>query len=53
MEQKDIVAIAQLPSKEELLSRMVASIKSPMSGLINVFEGNTRNLIHLLSKVNK
>ena len=43
--------LGQLPSKQELLGRLLGSIKSPISGLVNVLEGNLRNLVYLLSQL--
>src|SRR3990167_9809194 len=36
--------IASLPSKEELLGRLVGSIASPMSGFLTVMQGNIKYL---------
>lgn len=41
--------IAALPSKEELLGRLVGSIASPMSGFLNVIQGNIKGLIHIIA----
>ncbi len=43
--------IAFLPSKEELLGRLVGSIASPMSGFLNVMQGNIKGLIVALSAI--
>ncbi|HMB26418.1 MAG TPA: 50S ribosomal protein L10 [Patescibacteria group bacterium] len=43
--------LSQLPSKEELLGKMVGSIKAPISGLVNVLQGNLRGLINVLSAI--
>jgi len=52
-EMEEIVALAQIPSKEELLSKVVSSIFSPVSNFVNVLQGNIRGLINILSKVKK
>jgi large subunit ribosomal protein L10 len=43
-----IVSLAQLPSKQELLAKLVGGISSPLSGLNNVLSGNLRKLIYIL-----
>ena len=50
---EEIKELAAIPSKQELLARLVNSIKSPLSGLVNVLEGNFRNLVGLLSAIKK
>jgi len=51
MEQEDVVALAKLPSKEELLAKVVGSLKAPVSGLVNVLGGNLRGLINVLTAI--
>gem|GEM_PF-187800 len=46
-----IVALAKLPSREILLGQVVRMVASPLSGLITVLSGNTRNLINLLNNL--
>ena len=43
--------LAQIPSKNELLGKLVASISSPISGLVNVLEGNIKGLIYILKQI--
>jgi len=43
-----IISLAQLPSKQELLSKLVGSISSPISGLVNVLQCNLRKLVYIL-----
>ncbi|MDO8444256.1 MAG: 50S ribosomal protein L10 [bacterium] len=40
--------LAALPSREELLGRIVGSIASPLSGMVNVLSGNLRGLVNVL-----
>ena len=42
--------IASLPSKEELLGRLVGSIASPISGFLNVMQGNIKGLVRVLAQ---
>ncbi|OGY43169.1 MAG: 50S ribosomal protein L10 [Candidatus Buchananbacteria bacterium RIFCSPLOWO2_01_FULL_39_33] len=41
-----IQALAKLPSKSELLAKAVGSIAAPLSGLVNVLQGNIRGLVY-------
>jgi len=50
-EAQDIITLAQLPGKEELLARLVRTIEAPVSNFVNVLEGNIKGLIYLLTKV--
>ncbi|MBU2579899.1 50S ribosomal protein L10 [Patescibacteria group bacterium] len=43
-----ILSLAKLPSKQELLGKLVGSIASPLSGMVNVLQGNLRGLICVL-----
>ncbi|MCK4326635.1 50S ribosomal protein L10 [bacterium] len=44
---------ATLPSKEDLLAKVAANIKSPLSNLVNVLRGMITNLIYVLQAVKK
>ena len=48
---EEIVALAQLPSKEELFAKLVGSISSPLSGMSNVLQGNIKGLIVALGAI--
>lgn len=41
--------LASLPSREELLAKMVGSIASPLSGMVNVLAGNIRGLVNVIN----
>ncbi len=47
---EDVRSIATLPSREELLSKLVGSLASPTTGLVRVLQGNIRGLVTVLSK---
>ncbi len=47
----EVIAIAELPGREELLSRLVRGIASPLSGLVSVLQGNLRSLVYVLSAI--
>lgn len=44
-----VKSLAALPTKPELLAKMLGSIKAPLSGLVNVLEGNLRGLVVVLN----
>jgi large subunit ribosomal protein L10 len=46
-----IKTLATLPSKEELLAKVVGSINAPVSGFVNVLAGNLRNLANVLNAI--
>jgi len=48
-----IVALAELPSREALLARYVGSIRAPISGLVNVMEGNIRGFVQVLNAISQ
>ncbi|MFZ5559465.1 MAG: 50S ribosomal protein L10 [Patescibacteria group bacterium] len=47
----EIKELAKIPSREELLAKLVWSIKSPITGLVNILEGNIRNLLGVLNVI--
>ena len=46
-----MLALAKLPSREELLSKVMASIKSPATNLVFVLQGTVRNLVYVLDAI--
>ncbi len=46
-----IIDLAKLPSKEELLVKVVGSIRNPISGFVNVLSGNLRSLVGVLVSI--
>ena len=51
VEADKIKFLAKLPSKPELLGQLVGSIKAPLTGLVNVLQGNLRGLVQVLKAV--
>lgn len=45
--------LATLPSKQELLAKLVGSIKSPITGFAQVLSGNLRGLVQVLRSVSE
>ena len=52
-EKEPMKAIANLPSREELLGRFVGSVASPLSGFASVLQGNIKGLVYILANVKK
>ena len=48
---EEIKELAKIPSREELLAKLVWSIKSPVSGFVNVLSGNIRNLLLIFKQI--
>lgn len=46
-----VKSLAGLPSRQELLSRLVGSINAPVSGFVNALAGNLRNLVGVLNNI--
>lgn len=47
----EIKTLAELPSREELLARMLRSMNAPVSGLVTVLNGTIRSLVYALNAV--
>ena len=47
----EVKALAELPSREELLAKLVGSMQAPISGLVNVLQGTIRNFVYTLEAV--
>lgn len=46
-------ALAELPGKQELYSKMVGSLNAPISGFVQVMAGNLRNLVGVLKAISE
>ncbi|TAL20477.1 50S ribosomal protein L10 [Patescibacteria group bacterium] len=46
-----VISLAKLPSKQELLAKLVGSLNSPVSGLVNVLAGNLRGLLTVFKAI--
>lgn len=47
----EVKAVAELPSREKLLAKLVGSMQAPISGLVNVLQGTIRNFVYTLEAV--
>jgi large subunit ribosomal protein L10 len=45
----EVEQLAKLPSKLELQAKVVGTIAAPLSGFVNVLQGNIRNLVYALN----
>ncbi len=50
---EEINALADLPSKEELLAQVLRGMQSPLVGMANVLQGPLRNLVNVLDAIRK
>ena len=51
MDAAGVKTLARLPSKEELLAKLVGTINAPVSGFVNVLAGNLRGFVCALSAI--
>jgi large subunit ribosomal protein L10 len=47
----DIRALANLPSKEQLVARVLGGLNSPITGFVNVLSANLSGLVRALGKI--
>jgi len=48
---EQVTQLANIPSKAELLAKMLGSLKAPISGFVNVLKGNIRGLVCVLNAI--
>jgi len=48
---KEVLALARLPGREQMLGQLVGALTCPLRGLIVVLRGNMRNLVGVLSQL--
>ena len=51
VDKEKVIELAQLPSRNELLARLVGSLRSPISGFVNTLRNNIKGLIYALSAI--
>jgi len=49
----EVTVLAQLPSRQELIGRMIGSLSAPVSGFVNVLQGNIKGLVLALNAISK
>jgi large subunit ribosomal protein L10 len=48
---KQVEALAELPTKEQLIAMLLRTLQGPIAGLVNCLQGNIRNLVYVLDAV--
>ena len=48
---EEVVALAKLPSREQLIAQTVGTIASPLSGFVRVINGNLSGLVYALKAI--
>lgn len=48
---EEVLALSKLPSKEELLAKLVGTLNAPIAGFVNVLAGNLRGLVQVLKAI--
>ncbi len=51
LKREKIIEMSQLPTKNEMLQRLLKSISSPLTNLIYVLEGNIKGLLYVLREI--
>ncbi len=49
----DVLALSKIPPKEILLAQLTGSIAAPISGFVNILQGNLRGLINCLQAISE
>lgn len=49
--ESNLKILSTLPSREELIARVVGRMKSPLNGVVNVFGGTQRKFVTVLSRI--
>jgi large subunit ribosomal protein L10 len=48
---EEVIALAQLPSKEELLAKFVGTINAPVAGFVRALSGNISGFVRVLKAI--
>lgn len=48
-----VETLAKLPGKQELIARVVGTMKGPINGFVYALKGNLKNLVYVLSSIKK
>lgn len=51
IDHEKVKSLAKIPPREVLLAQALAGMKAPISGLVNVLQGNLRGLVQVLNQV--
>jgi large subunit ribosomal protein L10 len=47
----EVKALADLPSREELIAKLLGSMNAPISNTVNVLQGVIRNAVYVLDAI--
>ncbi len=50
---EEVKSLAELPSREVLMAKLLGTMAAPMKNLLYVLEGNTRGLLYVLANAKK
>lgn len=53
LNEKDVIALAKLPTRDILLAQVIAAMQAPIRGLAVVLQANIRNLAVVLQKISE
>lgn len=53
IDKNQVAALSKLPSKQELLGRLVGTLNAPISGFVNTLAGVPRGFVHVLSAISE
>ncbi len=53
LNEQKIIQLSTLPTKDELRAKTVGVLVTPLKGILSVLQGNLRNLVYVLSEVQK
>lgn len=51
LEARDVLLLAKLPGREQLLAQLARTLNAPLQNLVNVLQGNIRNLVVVLNQI--
>jgi large subunit ribosomal protein L10 len=51
LSQEDLIQLAKLPGKQQLQAILVGTLAAPLSGFVNVLQGNIRKLVYTLNAI--
>jgi large subunit ribosomal protein L10 len=47
----EVKTLSDMPSKDQLVAKLLMILKSPATGMVNVLKGNQRNLVYALKAI--
>ena len=53
LDEAKVIQLSTLPTKDELRGQIVGVLVAPLQGMVSVLQGNLRNLVYVLSEIQK